>query len=107
MAWVAEEESVGEVQQRPGPRPVPVAGNHEGQYSPSPSELRLLDRMRDASEVRHGSRWYLLAEEGAAWRPVGGPYTTRQEARAARNRALDRWSAVPWDIRREYTLFRR
>jgi len=68
----------------------------------SEQELKRLDQLMTASEVRHGSGWYLLAEEGPAWHPVGGPYPSRGAARVAKIEAVCRWHALPHDVRFEY-----
>ncbi|MFO0887588.1 MAG: hypothetical protein U0790_00425 [Isosphaeraceae bacterium] len=65
----------------------------------SEQELERLDQLMTASEVRHGSGWYLLAEDGPAWHPVGGPYPSRGAARVAKIEAARRWRAIPHDAR--------
>jgi hypothetical protein len=68
----------------------------------SEQELERLDQLMTASEVRHGSSWYLPAEEGPAWHPVGGLYPSRGAARVAKIEAACRWHSIPHDARSAY-----
>ena len=64
----------------------------------SPQAVRKLTQIFKATEIRHNYDWYLLAVERGNWRQVGGPFGTREEARAAKRKALQEWSALPEDV---------
>ena len=56
-------------------------------------------RIADATEIRHEGKWFLLAEAGKSWEQVGGPYRTRDDARAVKWRALGEWRSLPYSAK--------
>src|SRR5437899_674886 len=59
-----------------------------------PGRLTRIFRAAEVRQKRHV--WYLLDGVDGGWNILGGPYSTRDEARAVKKQALAEWDSLPW-----------